>query len=156
MKTFTESIVEDAALAWLEALGYTVLHGPDISPAGDTLTPTLSQRERGSYTDVVLEGRLRQALVRLNPDLPAEALEDAYRKLTRIDAPSLLERNRAVHHMLVDGVTVEYRRPDGSIAGAQAQVLDFHQADNNDWLAVNQFTVGEKGNICAARMWCYL
>ena len=70
-------------------------------------------------------GGLRQALARLNPDLPPEALEDAYRKLTRVDAPSLVERNRAVHRMLVDGVTVEYRRKDGSIAGAQARVIDF-------------------------------
>ena len=54
-----------------------------------------------------------------------------------------MERNRAVHRMLVDGVTVEYRRKDGSIAGAQAQVLDFNAPDNNDWLAVNQFTVAE-------------
>ncbi len=143
MKTFSESVVEDAALAWLEALGYAVLHGPDISPVGDTLTPALSQKERERYSDVVLEGRLRQALVRLNPDLPAEALEHAYRKLTRTDAPSLIERNHAVHRMLVDGVTVEYRRKDGSIAGAQAQVLDFSQPNNNDWLAVNQFTVAE-------------
>jgi len=140
---FAESVVEDAALDWLESLGYAVLHGPDISPSGDTLTPALSQREREKYFDVVLEGRFRQALVRLNPDLPAEALEDAYRKLTRTDAPSLLERNRAVHRMLVDGVTVEYRRKDGSIAGAQARVIDFDKPDNNDWLAVNQFTVAE-------------
>ncbi|MFZ5556682.1 MAG: type I restriction endonuclease subunit R [Pseudomonadota bacterium] len=143
MTVFTESVVEDAALAWLEALGYAVLHGPDISPAGDTLTPALSQREREKYSDVVLEDRLRQALVHLNPDLPPEALEDAYRKLTRADAPSLVERNRAVHRMLVDGVTVEYRRKDGSIAGAQARVIDFDQPANNDWLAVNQFTVSE-------------
>src|SRR3989441_6948172 len=87
--------------------------------------------------------RLRRSLVRLNPDLPSDAIEDAYRKLTRADAPSLVERNRAVHRMLVDGVTVEYRRPDGSIAGAQARVLDFELPENNDWLAVNQFTVAE-------------
>ena len=138
MSTFTESVVEDAALAWLEALGYAVLHGPDIA-AGEP------GAERGdpNYRDVVLEGRLRQALARLNPDLPPEALEDAYRKLTRADAPSLVERNRAVHRMLVDGVTVEYRRKDGSIAGAQARVIDFDAPDNNDWLAVNQFTVAE-------------
>jgi type I restriction enzyme R subunit len=142
-KPFTESVVEEAALAWLDAAGWRIAHGPDISPAGDTLTPALSQRERESYGDVVLDGRLRQALVRLNPDLPAEALEDAYRKLTRSDAPSLVERNRAVHRMLVNGVTVEYRRADGSIAGAQARVIDFDTPGNNDWLAVNQFTVAE-------------
>lgn len=114
---FAESIVEDAALAWLSGLGYTVLHGPDIA----AFEPAAERRDP-NYRDVVLEGRLRQTLERLNPDLPAEALEDAYRKLTRSDAPSLVERNRAVHLMLVNGVTVEYRRPDGSIAGAQAHV----------------------------------
>jgi type I restriction enzyme, R subunit len=105
MTRFAESIVEDAAIAWLEALGYAVLHGPDIA-AGERA----AERSDPSYRDVVLEGRLRASLVRLNPNLPPEALEDAYRKLTRADAPSLIERNRAAHRMLVDGITVEYRR----------------------------------------------
>jgi len=99
--------------------------------------------EREDYDEIVLERRLRDAIVRLNPDLPPEALEEAFRKLTRAEAPTLVARNRAVHLMLVDGVTVEYRRADGSIAGAQARVLDFDAPENNDWLAVNQFTVTE-------------
>ncbi|MCW5605435.1 MAG: type I restriction endonuclease subunit R, partial [Burkholderiales bacterium] len=138
MTAFAESVVEEAALAWLEALGYAVLNGPDIA-AGE---PGAERRDPG-YRDVVLERRLRHALIRLNSELPSEALEDAFRKLIRMDAPTLLERNRAAHHMLVDGVTVEYRRADGSIAGAQARVIDFDVAENNDWLAVNQFTVSE-------------
>ena len=138
MPTFSESVVEDAALAWLEALGYAVLHGPDIA----TGEPS-AERNDPNYRDVVLDARLRAALFRLNPDLPPEALEDAYRKLTRGDAPALVERNHALHRMLIDGVTVEYRRKDGSIAGAQARVIDFDRPDNNDWLAVNQFTVSE-------------
>ncbi len=138
MSSFTESIVEDAALAWLAALGYAVLHGPDIA-----VGMLAAERSDPNYRDVVLERRVREALVRLNRDLPSEALEDAWRKLTRVDAPSLVERNRAVHRMLVDGVTVEYRRTDGSIAGAQARVIDFDVPSNNDWLAVNQFTVSE-------------
>jgi len=117
---FTESIVEVASLAWLQALDYAVLHGPDIA-AGEPG----AERSDPSYRDGLLESRLRQTLVRLNPDLPPEALDDAWRKLTHVDAPSLVERNRAVHRMLVDGVTVEYRRKDGSIAGAQARVIDF-------------------------------
>ncbi|HMC02943.1 MAG TPA: type I restriction endonuclease, partial [Cellulomonadaceae bacterium] len=135
---FAESVVEDATLAWLDGLGYAVLHGPEIAVgmSGD-------ERTDPGYRDVVLERRLRQALVRLNPELPPEALEDALRRLTRADGPSLVERNRAVHRMLVDGITVEYRRPDGSIAGAQARVLDFDAPANNDWLAVSQFTVAE-------------
>ena len=79
----------------------------------------------------------------LNPDLPTEALEDAFRKLTRLDAPTLVARNRAVHRLLVDGITVEHRREDGSIAGAQARVLDFEDPGGNDWLAVNQLTVSD-------------
>ena len=138
MTSFTESVVEDAALAWLESLGYAVLHGPDIA-AGEPA----AERSDPNYRDMVLEGRLRQALVRLNPNLPSEALDDAYRRLTRTDAPSLIERNRTVHHMLVNGVNVEFARNDGSIAGAQVRVLDFDTPDNNDWLAINQFTVAE-------------
>ena len=135
---FTESIVGDAALEWFEGLGYSVLDGPEIAygePAAERTDP--------EYRDLILEGRLRQALARLNPDLPPEALDDAFRKLTRIDSPSLITRNRDLHSMLVDGVNVEYARPDGSIAGAQAWLVDFDNPENNDWLAVNQFTVTE-------------
>lgn len=138
MKTFSESVVEEAALAWLEELGYGILHGPAIA-CGERG----AERTDPTCRDVILEGRLRLALNRLNPDLPDDALEEAYRKLTRLDAPSLIERNRAMHRMLVDGVTVEYRRPDGSIAGSQARVIDFGNQEENDWLAVNQFTVAE-------------
>jgi type I restriction enzyme R subunit len=133
---FAESVVEEAALAWLADAGWDVRNGPEIAaglPAAERSDPT--------YRDVVLERRLRQALVRLNPDLPSEVLDDAFRKLMRTEAPTLLERNRAVHRVFVEGVTVEYGRPDGSIAGAQARAIDFDEPDNNDWLAVNQFTV---------------
>ncbi|MGH8426891.1 MAG: type I restriction endonuclease subunit R [Gammaproteobacteria bacterium] len=134
--TFTESVVEEAALDWLRALGWRILHGPEIAP--DTLIA-----ERRDFGEVVLEQRLSDALTRLNPTLPAEALEDAFRRLTRIEGPMLESRNRAVYRHLVEGVTVEYRHPEGRIAGAQAQVIDFENPDNNDWLAVNQFTVAE-------------
>ncbi len=136
MNRFTESVVEDAALEWLGDLGYAVVAGPDIAPGEPAA-------ERADFAQVVLEERLRAALSRLNPDLPADALEEAFRRLTRADAPSLILRNRAVHRMLVDGVNVEYQRRDGSIAGAQARVIDFDDVDANDWLAVNQFTVVE-------------
>lgn len=112
----TETVVEGAAPAWLEALGYAVLHGPDIAEG----TPG-AERSDPNYRDVLLERRLREAPARLDPDLPPDALEDAYCKLTRVDAPSLVGRNRAVHRMLVDGVPVEYRRKYGSIAGAQVR-----------------------------------
>ena len=132
----TESVVEQAALAWLESIGWTVRNGAEIAP-GELAA------ERADYGQVVLEQRLRDALARLNPGLPAEALEDAFRKLTRPEGPELVARNRAVHRLLVDGVTVEYRDASGEIRGAQVRVLDFDTVDANDWLAVNQFTVVE-------------
>jgi type I restriction enzyme R subunit len=136
MDSFTESTVEQAALAWLESVGWSVRHGAEIAP-GELAA------ERSDYGQVVLEQRLRDAFAQLNRNLPAVALDDAFRKLTRPEGAELAARNRTVHRLLVDGVTVEYRTPDGEIRGAQARVLDFDNTDANDWLAVNQFTVVE-------------
>ncbi len=133
---FTESTVESAALAWLEAAGWQVAYGPDIAPG-------MPAAERVDYSEVVLPQRLRDALARLNPGLPAEALEDAFRKLTRPEGVDLIQRNRALHRLLIEGVNVEYRDPDGSIRGAQAHVISFDFPLANDLLAVNQFTVIE-------------
>ncbi|QQS47288.1 MAG: DEAD/DEAH box helicase family protein [Acidobacteriota bacterium] len=132
----TESVVEEAALAWLESIGWAIAHGPDIAP--DTLAA-----ERSDFGEVILSGRLRDGLARLNPTLPTEALEDAFRKLTRPEGADLIQRNRALHRLLVNGVTVEYRTPSGEIRETQARVIDFDDPANNDWLAVNQFAVIE-------------
>jgi type I restriction enzyme R subunit len=132
----TESTVEDAALLWLEGLGYNVKYGPIIAP-GELFA------ERKDYGQVVLGQRLRDAIARLNPGLPPEALEDACHRVIRPEGATLEARNRAFHKKLVDGVTVEFRRYDDSIAGAQARVIDFDESDNNDWLVANQFTVVE-------------
>lgn len=133
---FTESVVEEAALAWLESVGWQIRNGAEIAPGEPAA-------ERDDYGQVVLAQRLRDALARLNPALPAEALEDAFRKLTRPEGADLIVRNRALHRLLVDGVTVEYREADGSIRGAQARVIDFDAPAGDDWLAVNQFSVVE-------------
>jgi type I restriction enzyme, R subunit len=138
---FSESVVEQAALAWLEGLGYEILSGPNVA-AGEPG----AERTDPEYHDVILERRLRQALQRLNPALPAEALEDAYRRLTRGNEPSLVTRNHAFHQNLVDGITVEYTRKDGSIGGALVHLFDFDDPEKNDWVAVNQFTVVEGRN----------
>jgi type I restriction enzyme R subunit len=131
--SFTESVVEQAALAWLEALGYGIAHGPQI----------VDSERGGDYGQVVLEDRLRQALLRLNPKVPASAIEEAFRKLTRPDSPSVVAGNHAMHRLLVEGVPVEYQRNDNSLGGDIVRVIDFDEPDNNDFLAVNQLTVVE-------------
>jgi len=134
--SFTESVVEQAALAWLESIGYLIVSGPEIAP-GETAA------EREDYGQVVLERRLRQALQRLNPQVPPDALEEAFRKLTRPDSPSLVANNHVIHKYLVEGVPVEYQRADGSIGGDLVRVFDYGDPENNEFLAVNQFTVVE-------------
>ena len=136
MSGFTESVVEQAELAWLENVGWRVRSGAGIAPGEPAA-------ERDDYGQVVLGLRLHDALARLNPALPAEALDDAFRKLTRPEGVDPVVRNRALHRLLVDGVTVEYRDAGGSIRGAQTRVIDFDDPAGNDWLAVNQFSVVE-------------
>ena len=131
-----ESIVEEAALQWFGELGYTLAHGPDLAPGEPAA-------ERDGFGDVVLVGRLRNAIRRLNPAIPEDAREDALRKVLRVAMPSLVQTNRAFHRLLRDGVPVEYPRPDGSIAGDHVRLVDFDDVPANDWLVVNQFTVIE-------------
>ena len=137
--SLNESIAEDAALEWFGELGYAVGHGPHLAPGEPAA-------ERDSFGDVVLVGRLRAAIARLNPSIPADAQEEAFRKVLRVGTPSLTQTNRAFHKMLRDGVDVEYPRPDGSIKGDKVRLVDFGDVEANDWLAVNQFTVIEAGH----------
>lgn len=139
MPSLSESVLEDAALSWFGALGYADEQALHVA-VGE------SAAERESFSDVVLVGRLSDAITRLNPAIPEDARKDALRKVLRHDAPSLLGNNRTFHQMLRDGVRVEYRRDDGTIAGDYVQLIDFDNSDANDWLAVNQFTVIEGQN----------
>jgi len=110
---FSESVAEQATLAWLESLGRTVKHGPHISP-GELAA------ERSDYAQAVLIERLSQAIARLNPALPPEALEEGFRELTRPErnraprapargwhhrrAPEMLSTSRGGHAMMTDQI----------------------------------------------------
>ena len=139
MTSIAESDVEEAALGWLAGLGYEVLRGPDIAPEG-------AAAERASYDEALLVSRLQKALARLNPHLSAETLEDVLRKVRQTEKPSLIEENRRLHQYLLEGVPVEVQREDGGIGGDSARLIDFNNAEANDWLAVNQYTVIENRN----------
>ncbi len=138
---YTESDLENAVLEWLDGLGYSIKFGPDIAPDGES-------PERESYKDVILVGRLRDAVARINPSIPREAQEEAVKKIIAVaySSPNLLVANHAFHQMLASGVDIEYRREDGSIAGDKVYIIDAVNPGNNDWLAVNQYTVIENNH----------
>lgn len=131
-----EALVEEAALSWFGELGYAITSGPQ-------LTPGEGSGERALFGEVVLAGRLREAIRRLNPAVPLDGREEALRKVLHVGSPSLTQTNREFHRMLRDGVEVEYPRADGSIAGDRVRLVDFYDPDTNDWLVVNQLTVVE-------------
>jgi type I restriction enzyme R subunit len=132
--TFNESHLEQVTLNWFEGLGYAVKSG---------LTPDDDLPERASYADIILLDRLAAGLRRVNPHLPEEALADVVRKFTQTEYPNLIAENRRLHAALTEGVDVEFYADDGTLQGDKAWAIDFANPDNNDWLAVNQFTVIE-------------
>ena len=138
MTKLNESDIEIATLDWLAGLNWTVAHGPDLAPEGKA-------SERASYGDVLLLGRLRKALAAINPQLPADAVDDVVRKVVAVEMPSLIEENRRLHKLIVDGMAVQYMQADGTIKNDIAWLVDWENK-NNDWLAVNQFTIIEGRN----------
>ena len=138
MATLSEAEVEAILLGQLGGLGYTCLNDSISGPDGRS-------PERSAYSDTVLLPRLRAAIARLNPAIPAEVREDAIRKLLAAERPSLIEENRRLHHAMVEGVAVEYRTADGSIRGDTVRLIDPDDV-LNDWRAIAQFTVIEAGH----------
>jgi type I restriction enzyme R subunit len=133
--SITENILEEATLKWFAELGYQTISGYDIAPAPDGITP-----ERDNYRQVILTGRLRSRLAAINPLIPSSAIEDTIRLVVNPNLPSLIQANRQFHFWLRDGVPVEFQR-DGETVGDRVLLFDFDNPDNNDWAAINQFTI---------------
>ncbi|WP_028778893.1 type I restriction endonuclease subunit R [Shimazuella kribbensis] len=133
---YLEQDLEQAVLEYFQELGYDVVHGPDLSPGGD-------YPERDAYSEVILQERLRDAMFRINPHLPMEAVEEAVRRVMLSDKVGLLANNQAFHELLTTGIPVSVRLPDGSFKTEMAFAIDFQRMEHNDWLVVDQFTVIE-------------
>jgi len=132
--SITENEIEEIALSYLQGLGYTYQLGTVISPDGE-------HPER-QYNEVVLVTRLRDAIDKLNPNISLDAKEDALKKVLRTESPNALINNENFHRYLTDGVDVEMRTESG-IRGEKIYIVDFESPENNEFLAVNQFTVVE-------------
>jgi type I restriction enzyme R subunit len=135
MSGFSEDIVENAGIETLKSLGWLYLHGSIIAPDG-------ASPQRPSYSDAVLLRRLESWVEQINPSVPEEARAEAVRRVLLSESPNAVEENRRVHRLITDGVDVEHR-VNGRIVGVKVWLVDFDNADANDWLVVNQFTLVE-------------
>ncbi|KGJ22828.1 type I restriction endonuclease subunit R [Paracoccus sanguinis] len=138
MAWLSEAALEQIVLDQLGTLGYGIATDSEIGPDGKA-------PERDAYADVLLMKRLVSAIDRLNPDIPTEARGDALRKVLSVETPSLIEENRRLHRLMVEGVDVEFYSEDGTIRGDKVRLIDFDELAANDWLASGQFTVVEGG-----------
>jgi type I restriction enzyme R subunit len=129
----TEDQLEREALGWLAEVGYDILFGPDIAPDSEKAL-------RANYLQVLLPFHLREAIHRLNPDIPTAAREDALKQVLDLGIPVLLSANRHFHKLLVGGVPVEYQK-DGETRGDFVRLIDWNNPAKNKWLAVNQFSI---------------
>lgn len=138
MSTFNESTVEQAALEYFAELGYHRLHGPNIAPGEPAA-------ERTSYEDMVLGGRLRMAIQRVNPGVVPALIDETVKRVQRAESQSPIEENARLHRLITEGVPVEYRGDDGLLRTKRLWLIDFENPENNDWAAVGQFTIVENG-----------
>ena len=135
---FDEEALELATLEILNELGYEPIKGPDISPGGE-------YPERESYSDVILQDRVKNALFKINRNLPQEAIDEAYRQIIAFNSPSLEENNKHFHNIMVNGIDVSFKE-NGEDRTKKAYIIDFENIKNNNFIAVNQFTVIEEEN----------
>lgn len=138
MSTFNENVVEQAALEYFAQLGYRRVHGPEVAPGE-------SGAERESYEDVVLRGRLRDAIRRINPGTDVALMAEAVKTVQRAESQSPIDENARLHKLLTEGVPVEHRGEDGLLRTTRLWLVDFEKPENNDWVAINQFTIVENG-----------
>lgn len=133
---FSEGVVEEVVISTLQDLGYSYESNAVISPDG-------SNPARRAYGDVLLSGILAAAVERFNPNVPADAREQAIRQLFITETPSLVEENRRIHRLITEGVDLEFSIGDGEVKGDKVWLIDFEHPEKNDFLVTNQFTVTE-------------
>lgn len=130
-----ESEIEKIALESLQnENGYTVLFGPNLSEGINC--------ER-SFADVVLQSRLRASINHINPNIPGDARKEAFKIAMRVASASTIENNESFHRLLTEGIDVKFSVGDGKSRTGKVWLVDFAHPENNEFLAVNQFTVVE-------------
>lgn len=144
----TEDQLEQQCLQWFTEGGWEVTSGPDIAPDG--LNP-----ERADYKQVLLLADLEAALRRINPGLPATAIEQAVAIVRKPESLDTVISNRAFHRLLLEGVPVEYKRDD-KVIHDHAFLVDFADLNANRFRAINQFTIEGSKQLRRPDVVCFI
>jgi type I restriction enzyme R subunit len=131
----TESGIEQFAIETLQSLGWEYIHGLAIAPGAE-------YAEREGFEQIILTQRLRKVVARLNPAIPADAQEQAVQKVLRIYSPDVLHNNETFHQFLIEKIKIPYQQ-DGYERSYEVALIDFDHPSNNEFLAVNQYTIIE-------------
>ena len=131
----TEDAVEQIAIELLESSGFSYIYGPTIAPDGES-------PERSRFDEVLLVGRLKNAIEAINAGVPQEAKDQALRQVLNLPSQNIIDNNEAFHQMLTEGIEVEYMGKQG-IKGDKVWLIDYENIGNNEFLVCNQFTVIE-------------
>jgi type I restriction enzyme R subunit len=135
MKPITENIIEESAIEILQSQGWEYANGKEISPEGLFC-------ERENYSQIVLVNRLRNAIAKINPEIPIDAQEAAVQKVLRIASPEMLHNNEEFHRLLVEKVKIPYQQ-NGNERSHEVALIDFENSANNQFTVVNQYTIIE-------------
>ena len=135
MKPITENIIEESAIEILQSQGWEYANGKEISPEGLFC-------ERENYSQIVLVNRLRNAIAKINPEIPIDAQEAAVQKVLRIASPEMLHNNEEFQRLLVEKVKIPYQQ-NGNERSHEVALIDFDNTSNNQFSVVNQYTIIE-------------
>ena len=125
--SFTESNYENAVLQLFQNLGYNYTYGPDI----------IRDYRSSLYEDVLLP-----SLQRINKGLPLSAIQEAIYKLKNFETGTLLQKNMVFMDYLQNGIPVKYEEK-GEERSSLVYLVDYTSLENNDFTAINQWTVVE-------------
>jgi type I restriction enzyme, R subunit len=134
MVAYNEDAYELQCLDWLEGIGWNLAKGPEI--AHDGMMP-----ERSSHKDILLVGRVEDAISRINPGTPKDVIRKVRQMLESPGETDLLKANQQIHQWMTEGMPVKIREDSGQETTKLLWLIDFENIENNDWLAVNQYSV---------------
>jgi len=133
MTKLTELKIEEFAIELLKEKGYEHIYAPNASDSNDGSF-------RNSFDDVLLENKLRSAILRINPNIDAKTQDEVLDIVKRVDSSEVISGNESFHSMMTNGVNVIMRKDDED-RGDYIKLIDFDNPENNEFTVVNQFTV---------------